>query len=205
MKRSLVLIPIVLLILLNACGTGNEGGGTSGNVPTATIDWNAIYLAETVTNMPPTNPPDTQLIVGTMNDWGRDKGGYSTLDEKLQVLEETIGADFVVLDAHFEKENGVDAIFQVDATCSCPSGGTCCTPEHMFVLTLGQLVGAVNRNAYYTNISPQIPSTVREMQVICWNNRTRTSTISVNWADVQSFLQGQLSGTQMSMRITPGP
>ena len=202
MKRSLVLIPILLLVFLNACATGT--GNAAPAEPTATLEWNKFWQALTATYMPPptgTAAPNTQMIVGTMNEWGRDSGGYMTLEEKLVVLEDNLGADFIILDVQFQKENGVDRIFQVYAGCECASGSLCCTPEHMFVLTMGQLVVAVNQSTYQSSIASQVPGTIQEMEVVCLDRRKQIGVMSVPWADVQSFLRGELTGTQFAMRV----
>jgi hypothetical protein len=203
MKRFLILVPIILLIILNSCDTG---GGK--NVPTPTYDWYAISQAGTATNMPPLLPtvtPNAQQILYALISSDLLSGGpdfYKTLEAKSAELEGSVGADYQITDARYTLQKDI-LVFQIFVRCSCATGKPCCNIEHMFVQTMEKLY-LVNTLSPYT-IQTMVPGEVQEMEVVCSYQKKNIGTISAKWSDVQSFLRGDINGTQFGNLVTPIP
>jgi hypothetical protein len=215
MKRSLVLVPIILLVLLNACGQPNSGG-ISPEL------WTAMAGTLTATNMPPTITPtgtylpNGQWLVTSLNsvssqyagsgNW-ENRGGMITdtgVAVNLDQLEDVIGSDLHILDVQFPLAgNGPAVNFQVYARCECATDSQCCTPEHMFVLTLRNLYMAVQPYLYpqVYLAQGQAPSSIEELQVLCYDHNRPMATMVAPWSAVQSFLLGQINGYQLGIQV----
>jgi len=204
MKRSLILVPIVLFAILNACATNaNPEQVQVAVVQTLT----ALSWTPTFTPYPTLNP-DEQTIVNQMNGMGSIyKDGYDggsfgdpLFPTKLDQLEDFMGANFIVFDAVFPQgKNNVVTLFQINARCECGTNRPCCTAERMFILTMKELF--LNRS-YVTS---QVPTTVETMQVRCFDHGIQIALVSAAWKDVQSFLYGELNGLQFGSRVTITP
>lgn len=218
MKHTLVLVPIVFLVLLNACATA---ASASGNVPTATIDWTAYSVAATLTNMPPPPPtpaPDGQWLITSLNAVGSDyagsknweqRGGVandSGLSANLDQLEDSIGADFIITGVDFPYlADKASMAFRIRARCECAISSSCCTPEHMFVLTIRRLYLAMQSFQPYQEYSylnrGQVPAPIQQLQVDCYDRNEKMATMVAPWADVLSFMQGQINGYQLGQKV----
>jgi hypothetical protein len=210
MKRSLILVPIILLVILNACGSNQAQMA----IIVHQTDTAAAVATLTATNMPPTATPfptidpNEQQIVNLMNALGVqyqdgfDGGSFGDpmFQTKLDQLENFMGADFIVFDAAFPPgENNMLTLFQINARCECGTNRPCCTAERMFILTMRELF--LNRDY----VMGQVPTTVQTMQLLCFDHGRLIATISAAWQDVQSFLYGNLNGLQFGSRITVVP
>ena len=212
MKRSLVLVPFLLLVLLNACVTNAE------------INWDNVWGTLTATYAPPTftpSPtvrPDGQWLVTTLNQVGSEYSGPSDyflytgaggqvtvtgLAANLDQLEDVIGADFMVLDVQFPTmPSGANVAFQVHARCECATNGPCCTPEHMFVLTIRKMYIAMQQyqEQAYMNMG-RVPQPVEELQVVAYDHQRQVATMVAPWAAVQSFIRGEINGYQLGLQV----
>ena len=56
--------------------------------------------------------------------------GSASFAEKLDQLEDMIGADLIITNTSFPLTDGVATVFQLDARCECATSRQCCTPEH---------------------------------------------------------------------------
>src|ERR1051325_12164896 len=114
MKRLLLVLPLVLLLLLNACGNYPVGGispsdGTAvGKTQTATV-WTPTIS--------PTPPPDQSKIVEWLN------SELSDTDS----LEQALVARYRIFDVSFPiGSNGLATIMRIDIRCECSTYGQCC-------------------------------------------------------------------------------
>ncbi len=53
-------------------------------------------------------------------------------------------------------------------------------------------------------IIEQVPLTVSWMKVICYDHMNQFAIVSASWADVKSYLQGQINGYQFGARVIRG-
>jgi Trm5-related predicted tRNA methylase len=54
-------------------------------------------------------------------------------------------------------------------------------------------------------IIEQIPQTVSEMRVYCFDHMTQMTVLSASWSDVRSYLKGQINGDQFGYRVRRNP
>jgi hypothetical protein len=182
MRRFLLLIPIFLLMLLNACGNSTASispteGTAVGQTQTATV-W-----TPTIT---PTPDPNESKIVEWLN------------AELLNAdpLEQTLDAKYQVVDASFPITlNGTSTIFRVDVRCECMTNTQCCIPERTFIV----IVWAMRNRA--DKIIEQVPGTVNEMKVVCYDRMTQLGVMSAWWSDLKSYLLDQINGYQLGSRV----
>src|ERR1041384_1463105 len=187
MKRLLLTIPLVLLSLVNACGSG----------PTVSISaaqWGMVQqtltaVAWTPTPIPTSNPNSANMVNWLNNDL------LSTANS----LESTMDAEYKVTNISFQNIPNSSALrFQVDVGCICMNNSDCCIPERTFVV----IIESMKRN-FITTLG-QVPPGVSQMLVVCFDRKTKLQigSIFASWQDVQSYLQGNLMGHQLGMRIT---
>jgi hypothetical protein len=181
MKRVLFVVPIVLFIILNAC---------AGNVTTIAPPVGTA-VAETQTasiwtpTISPTPDPNESKIVEWLN------AELSNTD----ALEQTLDARYQVVDVSFPTVNGLATIIRVDIRCECAINGQCCLPERMFVTTIASLKKRAEK------IMGQVPGTVSELKVVCYDHVTQVGVISASWADVKGYVADQLNGYQLGSRV----
>lgn len=181
MKRVLFVFPIVLFILLNACA----GDVTVIAPPVGTA------VAETQTasiwtpTISPTPDPNESKIVEWLN------AELSNADS----LEQTIDARYQVVDVSFPAINGLASVIRVDVRCECAMNGQCCMPERMFVVTIGSFKKRADK------ILEQVPGTVNELKVVCYDHVTQVGVMSASWMDVKSYFLEQLNGYQLGSRV----
>ncbi len=182
MKRFLFIIPIFLLMLLNACGNmtptvPNDIGTAVGQTQTA------VMWTPTIT---PTPDPDESKIVEWLND---DLA-------KADPLEQTLDAKYQVLDIRFPATaNGISTVFRVDLRCECSTNMNCCVPERMFVVVIGAMKNRADK------IIEQVPASVTEVQVVCYNHTAQLRVIGAWWSDVKDFLGNHINGYQLGARV----
>ena len=184
MKRVFFVVPIVLLLLLNACA----GDITAIAPPVGTA------VAETQTasiwtpTISPTPDPNESKIVEWLN------AELSNAD----ALEQTLDARYQVVDVSFPPVNGLATSIRVDIRCECATNGQCCIPERMFVVTMGSLKKRTDK------IVEQVPGTVNELKVVCYDHVTQVGVMSASWMDVKSYFLEQLNGYQLGSRVYRG-
>jgi hypothetical protein len=217
MKRSLVLVPIVLLIVLNACGAN----ASQDQINTA-VAQSMTALSWTPTLPPsPTLIPNRQWLADSLNGVGSDYAGSGYWENRgglisdtglavnLDELEDSIGADFVITDVQFPAlADKVSVAFQISARCECASTSSCCTPEHMFILTIRRLYLAIQQNqpyqvyqdSYYIN-KGQVPTPVQELWVECYDHQNKMARMVAPWSAVLSFMHGEINGRQLGQQV----
>ena len=182
MKRLLLIIPIVLLFLLNACGDGS-----AGIPPPAQVT--ALWQTETAkawTAIPTTTfNPHIPTMVSWLNiDLFNTNALGSTMDAQYSVTDITI-------------RNHSPMTFRINVTCICMNDSDCCIPERTFVVILESL----RRNS--GSALQQIPADVSQMMVVCSNQRNaQIGAISVSWQAVREYLLGHLTGYELGVQVT---
>ncbi len=184
MKRLLLVLPLVLfLFLLNACGNYPIGGPSPAD-GTAVIK----TLTATMWTVAPsaTAAPDQVKIVGWLND------ELSNMDS----LEQALDAKYRVFDVSFPVgSNGLAATMRIDIRCDCSTYGQCCFPERMFVAAINSM------KKHDDKIIEQVPQTVSDMRVYCFDHMTPITVLSASWSDVKSYLKGQINADQFGSRV----
>lgn len=181
MKRVVFVIPIVLLMILNACASDVSAvappvGTAVGETQTASV-WTPTIS--------PTPDPNESKIVEWLN------AELSQAD----ALEQTVDAKYQVVDVSFPAVNGAATTIRVDVRCECAMNGQCCVPERTFVVTVGSLKKRADK------ILEQVPGTVIELKVVCYDHLTQVGAMSAAWADVKGYLLEQINGFQLGSRV----
>jgi hypothetical protein len=182
MKRFLPAIPLILLILLNACG--NDPGG----IPPA--EGTAVGQTQTASVWTPTISPTPDPNESKIVDWLNAE--LSDADP----LEKTLVANYQVQDVLFpHAPNDSSIVFRVDIRCQCATNTQCCIPERMFVIT----ILAMKKRA--DKIMEQVPGSVSEVKVVCFDSGLRIAVMAVLWPDVKGYLLDQINGYQLGSRV----
>ncbi len=189
MKRLLLALPLVLLLLLfNACNGYPVAGGISP--PQGTAVGETQTAAAWTPTISPTPAPDQAKIVEWLNN------ELSNIDS----LEQTLDAKYQVLDVSFPIEsNGLAAMMRINIRCDCSTYSQCCYPERMFIATINSM------KKHDDKIIEQVPQTVSEMRVYCFDHMTQIAVVSASWSDVKGYLQGQINGYQFGSRVKRNP
>lgn len=182
MKRILFAIPIVLFILLNACGLPPTGitqaeGTAVGETQTAVV-W-----TPTITSTP---DPNESKIVEWLN---TELAGADS-------LEQILDASYQVQDVLFPPAaSGSSIIFRVDIRCQCAVNTGCCVPERTFVATLYAMKNRADK------ILGQVPGNVSELKVVCFQNGLNIAVVAASWKDTKSYLLQEINGYQFGSRV----
>ncbi len=181
MKRVLFVVPIVLLVIVNACASNGSLvapplGTAVGETQTASV-WTATVS--------PTPDPNESKIVEWLN------AELSTAD----ALEQTVDAKYQVVDVSFPAVNGLVTAIRVDVRCECAMGGQCCIPERTFVVAITSLKKRAEK------ILEQVPGTVSELKVVCYDHLTQVGVMSASWMDVKGYFLEQINGYQLGSRV----
>ena len=177
MKRSFILvIPIALLVLINACNM------SSGALPKYSPEqWTAIAQTQQVMGQ-----PGADRIKNWLNAVPFDY-------DKIDALEESLVGKYDVTGVGFPQGK---TFFEVGMNCECTSGSGCCVPEHMFVLTVQKISRARDQ------ILAEVPPDVKYMDVVCYDHKFAFATMYAPWDTVKSFLLEQISASELSSQIT---
>jgi hypothetical protein len=176
MKRSsIIVIPIVLLVLINACNM------SSGALPKYSPEqWTAIAQTQQVM----AQPRDEQLKY-----W---LSAAPTNYDKFDALEESLVGKYDVMGVTFPNDQ---YYFQVDMDCQCASGSACCVPERMLLLTLRRMAQSRDQ------ILAVVPGTVKYLDVVCHDHKFAFMAMYAPWDTVKSFLLGQISAADLSSSV----
>lgn len=178
MKRFLLILPIFLLILLNACGVTPAMGTAVAQTQTAVV-WTPTPASTHV-------PSDGKLV-----NWLNDE-----LVGAADPLGVTLDATYRVQDIRFPPVYGTAYLMlRVDMRCECSRNMQCCTPERMFVLVMEAMM------KHATNILPEVPNDVTEFKVVCYDRETQVGVMFALWSDVKGYLNGEVSGYQLGARV----
>jgi hypothetical protein len=187
MKRFLVVIPLILLILMNACSSDP----TNADIATFVAQQTATLWTPTVG---PIATPDIggSQIVAYLNSALRAAETSTPLDE----LEQNMSARYQVRDVTFPQEKDGTSTFLVETNCECAANGQCCSYEQTFVKTMRAMYANSNQ------IIPLVPGQVKYMNVYCYDHASQYVVMHVLWSDVKEFLYGRLTGSQLASRVS---
>lgn len=188
MKRSLIVVPLVLLVLLNACGPGYLPQ-FSGE------QWTAIAQTQQVMNL---NDQDKILY------WFSVTPNPEQPDE-LEMLQQAMVGQYQVTKVLISPLTSSTNVLQVVVLCSCPSGGLeCYSPEEMLTAVLLKMI------PHRYQIMAEVPNTVEQMWVVrnaeanVPQGMAADTGVSIDWENVRRFLLGDLTGDQFRFMVTPG-
>jgi len=182
MKRLLLVVPVFLLILLNACGIDPGGvspaqGTAVGQTQTATM-WTATVTA--------TPDPNESKIVEWLN------AELSAADP----LERTLDANYLIQGVSFPFTSGTSSpVFVVEIRCECAVNTQCCIPERMFVVSMGAMKKRADK------IIEQMPGSLKEVRVACYNHGTQIAVLAAGWTDVKDYLLEPNNGFMLGSRV----
>jgi hypothetical protein len=195
MKRSLVLTPIVLFVILNACSDPNSLPAQISN-----SQWTEIAFRQTALSWTPTFTPIPMYVTeraALTRDLYRGIETAEVLNLSDQ-LEHAIGVDYQIRDVKLLPENGNATLLEVDVDCVCVIDRYCCTPQRAFVIVMM----AMSQNRL--DVLNTVPTTVNSMKVMCFNPGSKDG-ISVQWNDVINFLNNPNNVNQFTYKATPEP
>jgi hypothetical protein len=173
MKRSLVIvIPLFLLVLLNACDSNRLP-------PLSQKQWAAIQQTLQVTEM-----PGSQRITNLLNT-RLNLDRFGQLEEGLVGKYTVTGIDFPY-----------GTYFQVNMNCECAEGASCCDPRRMFFIAVQRMALA------QYEILPLVPTSVQNMDVVCFNRNLASEVMVAPWDTVKRFLLGEATPAELSDSVT---
>lgn len=144
----------------------------------------AAAYTPTATSTP---DPDESAIVILLN-----RG----LSETIDPLSQTIDARYQVVDASFPTgADGIPTSFRIDVRCECISAANCCTPERTFVVTTTAMKVVAEK------IARQVPVTVANLQIACFDHASQSGLMIANWEDVVAYFTGAINGFQLGARV----
>jgi|WetSurMetagenome_2_1015567.scaffolds.fasta_scaffold399978_2 hypothetical protein len=160
MKRPLMIIfPIALLILINACN--------NGTLPKYSPEqWTAIAKTQQVMGQ-----SKTERIKRWLSKMPTDFDKFDLLEQGLVGKYEVTGVGFPT-----------DYYFEVDMNCECTSGSSCCDPERMFFLIIQ------NMAASQAQILADVPTSVQYLDVVCLDHNIAFYAMYAPWDKVKNFL-----------------
>lgn len=182
LKRLRVLLPVCMFIFVSACGVD------SVQIPNDT--GTAVALTQTATVQPPTATstpnPDEAKIVEWLNEYLNSTDG----------LQQTFDVKFQVGDVFFS--NGIGntppTTFRLDTHCECANNQSCCTPERTFVMIMWAMKNRGDK------IIEQVPSSVVDIQVVCFDHGTQVGIVVASWQDVKDYISDRINGYQLGSR-----
>lgn len=185
MKRPFVIIiPILLLVLLNACGNTTAQITTAEGTAVGQTQTAAMW---TVTISPTIDPNESKMV-----EWLNDDLS------KVDPLERTLDANYRVVGLTFPAQNGIAAVFRLDVRCECATYNQCCNPERMFVVILNLMRERGDK------ITDQVPATVSWMNLVCYDRLNQIAVVSAPWQYVRSYLLQQITGYELGPWVSRG-
>lgn len=182
MKLFVLIFVFALFLALTGCGNTVLAGGDPVADAKNTLTAAAITPSPTATSI-----PNQKAIVVLIND---------TLEKGLDPLSKTLDADYQVVDIYFIGDaNGYLITFRVDVRCTCVNNTNCCTTERTFVVIANTL------KAVREKIINQMPPTVANVQVSCFDHYRQIGTAVVSWGDLVSYFTEKISGDQLGSRV----
>ncbi len=187
MKRFLLVIPVILLIFINACiGLGPTGG-------TVTPTWTPTLIF---------SPTEDTLSPAIFSELNMAIEGMVT-SEPLNELEHIAGPSYQVVSVDVLPTDRIPTTLQISVRCECAENGQCCNTARTFAATIVTL-----RNIYLSgNINEdKTPyATLNILEVWCFDHATRTGVVSVPWTDVVRFFQHDIDGFELWANVTQTP
>lgn len=169
MKQFLLVIPVILLVLLNACG-GN-GTATSQNVIVSTS-------SPTTTSTP--DPRSSQMF-----EYLNLSIEEQETADKYNQLEHITGASYQITNVDLPPDTNMSPIFRIDVRCECTVNARCCSPTRTFVVTVKAIE---NRNFRDQILYITDSMTINILEVWISDHADLTYVISAPWQDVKNFI-----------------
>ena len=187
MKRLLAIIPVFLLIFINACDV-NESPVTSGVGTAVALTQTATMWTPTPITPSPTPSPNQAIIVDALN------GALRGADP----LGEAIDAKFHVADVGFDANGNPPILITLRIHIECEwIIRSSCTTERAFVV----LMHALEREGVRKKVIEQIPTTIEFMQVEAFDHMTRIGSLAIRWQDLLAFTKNEITGDQLAVRV----
>ena len=185
MKRVLLVLPFIALLSFYACMP------TEGVPPlysTAVIHTlTATMWTPTIT---PTFSPDLSKLKDLLNEsFEADELGM------------TLDARYTAFDVWFPylSDNSSRA-FRLYIRCVCAVNSHCCTPEHMFVITMYAM------KTHAVEVMKQVPDNfVTRVEVACHNHTGSLGVLGAPWSTVKAYIEGTDDGSLLAWSVTPNP
>ena len=199
LKHILPFFSILILAVFAACipepAIIPDTGGASStvtsfvnpSVKTAVIQsltaimWTATYT--------PTPILDSQKLITVLNS---EMVGADPLSE-------TVEAKFYVMDIEYpiDEQSKEIRTIRIHVECEWIFRDNC-TPEESFVNLMHVFI---SNDKMIEKVSPLVPSTLRDIQVITFNHMQQNGIIMVRWQDVIDYSAKRISGVQLGSRI----
>ncbi len=202
LKRILPFLPVLMLVYFAACTPEPGIPVTSGDSPTVTafikpsvqtaVIQTVTAAALTAAAPTPTPALDPQKLINTLN----------SAMVGIDPLGETIEAKFEVIDAEYLTDGQSKEIqtLRIHVECEWIFRDNC-TPEESFV----NLMHAFAADKMIEKVSPMMPSTLKDIQVVTFNHMQQNGIIMVKWQDVVDYGTGKISGQQLGSHIIRSP
>jgi hypothetical protein len=186
MKRFVVIIPVILLFLLNAC----IGSGSS--IGTITPTWTPTIV------FPPTEDHISPVIFSELN---MAIEGMVTA-EPLNELEHIAGPSYQIVSVDLLPTDKIPTTLQVNVRCECAENGPCCNSTRTFVATVMTF-----RKIYLSGDIQKVHpyESLNILEVWCYDHANLTGVVSVPWADLADFFQGNIDGFQLWSDVIQTP
>lgn len=181
MKRSLIVVPVILLLLLNAC--------IDGYPPITNEIGTAVAQTQTATMVTPTNTPTAKPKESKIVDWMNEEL------LKTDALERSLDATYYVGDVSFWASNGVSIIMRVDVHCECSTNNGCCHPERTLIKAIESMRQQKDK------IFNEVPGTVSELHIYCYDHLAQYGIMGASWSDVRNYLDNNINGYQFASRV----
>jgi hypothetical protein len=187
MKRFLFVIPVFLLIFINACIV------PGATVVTATPTWTPtlIFL-----------PTEDTLSPAIFSQLNLAIEGLVT-SEPVNELEHIAGPSYQVIGVDVLPTDRIPSTLQISVRCECAENGQCCNTARTFAATIVTL-----RNIYLSGNLKQEETpyaTLNILEVQCFDHANLTGVASVPWTDVVAFFQNEIDGFQLWASVTQTP
>jgi hypothetical protein len=187
MKRLLVVIPVSLLFLINACDVNPP--------PVSAETWTLVALTQTATmwtptpvTPSPTASPNQAIIVDALN------GALRGADP----LGEALDAKFHVADVGFDANGNPPILITLRIHVECEwIIRSSCTTERAFVV----LIHAFEKDGVRKKVVEQIPTTIEFVQIDAFDHMARIGSLAIRWQDVLSFTKNEITGDQLAVRV----
>ena len=187
MKRLIVIIPVSLSILINACGV-NEPSVPPDMGTAVAFTQTATMWTPTPITPSPTSPPNQAIIVDALN------GALRGADP----LGEAIDAKFHVADVVFDANGNPPILITLRVHVECEwIIRSSCTTERAFVV----FIHALEKDGVRKKVVEQIPTTIEFVQIDAFDHMARIGSLAIRWQDVLAYTKGEITGDQLAARV----
>jgi hypothetical protein len=135
-----------------------------------------------------TPDPRANIIVSKLNE---------SLSLTIDPLSASLDARYQVVDVSFLNNNTNQPLITlaISVRCECVNNSNCCTPERTFIAIVDAM------KATHEVIYTQVPTTVIQVQVSCFEHSRQIGTAIVGWSDLIEYFRGTTNGYQLGNRV----